>query len=712
MKNITIFLIILISTTACNSPEPAADPAPTIRTIETPASPSPESSLPPNASPTAVIPSAMADSPTLTPQTFLWVIDGGETRGDYYLIKMTADGRELWRTQFEQASDLGIDLRDGGVWTNQQIVDQNFESRLVKLDGDGTIVRQVQGYESGLFAVDPNDGSLWISLISIGDLVKLNEEGVVTARISGLGQPYALAVDSRDSSLWFVDGTRRKIIKFDHTGEQLVILDTIGFFSDSPQQIAINPGDGSVWHGGLENVFKLSAAGDILAQVSGFDSPIAVAIDANDGTVWVSDFSTTGSGAIVKLDPNGNELFRTDLGSPPLGVAAHPEDGSVWVAIEDGLIKLSPDGFVLTSQSTVHSPTAVMMATVLMPPSAVVSISETPTAEFEPDALPKPVTPTPVADTINTAEYCAAVESIALNDCETIALVFHRLDPNLLGKLVNEGCLWPRIICNEDGHIIHLDLSDYQLNNLPPEIGDVTHLQKLDLANNNLDKLPPEIAVLNELKILGLYGNNLTTLPPEIGQLTNLQKLSVDYNPLKTLPPEIGQLGNLQELHLWAVDLEVLPPEIGNLTNLEQLQISAKLDALPPEIGNLTNLTILDLPLNNLVTLPPEIGQLTNLASLILGSNQLSSLPPEVGNLLNLQMLELSHNNLTTLPPEIGNLVNLEGLILAYNNLSMLPPEIGNLSNLEFFCLYPMTLTLPSSVERLKEQTTCFSYEY
>src|SRR5687767_7011582 len=70
-----------------------------------------------------------------------------------------------------------------------------------------------------------------------------------------------------------------------------------------------------------------------------------------------------------------------------------------------------------------------------------------------------------------------------------------------------------------------LDLSSLSLTALPPEIGELTHLQRLDLSNNDLE-----------------------TLPPEIGQLTNLQQLSLAETHVKTLPTEFGNLYQLQEL--------------------------------------------------------------------------------------------------------------------------------------------------------------------
>jgi Leucine-rich repeat (LRR) protein len=231
--------------------------------------------------------------------------------------------------------------------------------------------------------------------------------------------------------------------------------------------------------------------------------------------------------------------------------------------------------------------------------------------------------------------------------------------------------------------LLILDLSENELRDLPPEIGNLQNLTWLYLRNNPLSFLPPEIGNLQNLTWLILECNELSSLSPEIGTLQNLTMLALGTNQLSTLPPEIGNLQNLTSLSLFSNQLNTLPPEIVNLQNLTKLHLgSNKLSTLPPEIVNLQNLTELDLARNQLSTLPPEIVNLQNLTELNLGSNQLSTLPPEIVNLQNLILLILSDNQLSTLPPEIVNLQNLTSLDLSSNQLSTLPPSIVKMQNL------------------------------
>ena len=98
-----------------------------------------------------------------------------------------------------------------------------------------------------------------------------------------------------------------------------------------------------------------------------------------------------------------------------------------------------------------------------------------------------------------------------------------------------------------------LSLQDNQLTGeIPPEIGNLTHLTDLYLQGNQLTGLSPEIGNLTNLSKLYLYNNQLTgEIPPEIGNLTNLTGLLLYDNQLTgTIPTEIGNLTNLEVLYL------------------------------------------------------------------------------------------------------------------------------------------------------------------
>lgn len=176
------------------------------------------------------------------------------------------------------------------------------------------------------------------------------------------------------------------------------------------------------------------------------------------------------------------------------------------------------------------------------------------------------------------------------------------------------------------GHVTGLNLNGVKFNGpIPPEIGNLAHLEWLTMINSDLTG----------------------PLPPELGNLVNLTKLELNSNRI-TGP---------------------LPPELGNLVKLEELDLAAnEVDGpLPRELGNLTSLTYMDFTQNKLSgSIPPEIGNLAALQHLSLNNNQLSgAIPAELGKLVNLTALNLGTNQLSgQIPAELANLTKLNVLIL------------------------------------------------
>ncbi|GAX80553.1 hypothetical protein CEUSTIGMA_g7990.t1 [Chlamydomonas eustigma] len=95
-----------------------------------------------------------------------------------------------------------------------------------------------------------------------------------------------------------------------------------------------------------------------------------------------------------------------------------------------------------------------------------------------------------------------------------------------------------------------LDLTDWRLTQLTPEIFDIEGLEELSLAGNCLTSLPSEIGRLTSLKRLQLAGNLLTAIPSSIRNLTNLEGLWLGGNLLEILPEEVGALTSLKQLIL------------------------------------------------------------------------------------------------------------------------------------------------------------------
>ena len=201
-----------------------------------------------------------------------------------------------------------------------------------------------------------------------------------------------------------------------------------------------------------------------------------------------------------------------------------------------------------------------------------------------------------------------------------------------------------------------LDLSGLGLQEIPPEIGRLSHLKELSLENNLLKALSDEIFQIEDLEILDLSNNpGLYALPPDIKSFTKLISLDLsNCYSLYALPQEIGELYTLKMLKVQQSALYSLPRKIGQLKALIELQISnSHLDYILPEIGNLSNLVSLNLSANNLRNLPSTISNLSCLDQIDLSNNRFVSIPESIMALTGVRFLKLTGNSIKSIPAEI-----------------------------------------------------------
>lgn len=223
-----------------------------------------------------------------------------------------------------------------------------------------------------------------------------------------------------------------------------------------------------------------------------------------------------------------------------------------------------------------------------------------------------------------------------------------------------------------------LDLSEYNLTSVPPEVFEIPDLEDLSLAGNNIETLPPEIGRLTSLRRLQLSGNYLKTLPEELGELQALEGLWLHGNRLTELPSTLGSLVNLVQLSIAGNELESLPDGIGALKRLRELAAAGnKLRALPDDLDGLVALEILGLYGNRLTALPPSMAGMVALRELWLqGNPQLTSLPSHLSELPALQQLSAADCALREVPGSLKNAPALRTLSLYGNCLESIPPQV------------------------------------
>lgn len=306
------------------------------------------------------------------PASYVWVMDVGDLKNEFYLVKMCPTGKQLLRVQFGQSEAIGIDLRENIVWAPEiGDVDDIHYNQVVKVDSHGNVIDRFQGYGSPVLAVDPNDGSVWVSAWSAmeteGQLAKIASNGKLIRKVGGLSTLYSIALDPRDGSIWAADGGSRTLTHISANGEKLFEMPGIFFHSSSPHQVAVNPNNGDVWFTSSQTVYKISTDGQVLEKRDDFNTAVAIAIDPFTENVWVANFGTPGdefaeTGTISKLDSHADIILTLEIHSRAYMVGINPYDGTLWVGVDEKVIRYDDNGKVLGQQPGFNEPQSIAFA--------------------------------------------------------------------------------------------------------------------------------------------------------------------------------------------------------------------------------------------------------------------------------------------------------------------------------------------------------------
>ncbi|XP_049374813.1 receptor-like protein 6 [Solanum verrucosum] len=204
-------------------------------------------------------------------------------------------------------------------------------------------------------------------------------------------------------------------------------------------------------------------------------------------------------------------------------------------------------------------------------------------------------------------------------------------------------CLWSSVSCDEEGHVLALELDNEAISggvDNSSSLFDLQHLEKLNLAYNDLRSLPipTDIYKLANLTYLNLSQAGFEgQIPVELSRLTKLVVLDIStYNDIVGFPysllslesPDlgtlVGSLANLRELYLdgvnvslkgseWCLALSSSLPQLRVLS-MRYCEISGPID---PVLVNLPFLSVIHLDMNNLSTMVPEfLADFTKLTTL------------------------------------------------------------------------------------------------
>ncbi|MBA0822825.1 hypothetical protein Goarm_019603, partial [Gossypium armourianum] len=239
---------------------------------------------------------------------------------------------------------------------------------------------------------------------------------------------------------------------------------------------------------------------------------------------------------------------------------------------------------------------------------------------------------------------------------------------------------------------------------LPPELGNLTHLEVIDLTRNYLNG--SLLSSLSQLPLtsLSLLGNRLSgPIPREIGDIPTLEGLVLEDNLFSgSLPSNLGNLDRLSRLLLSSNNFTgTIPESFGNLKNLTDFRIdgSSLSGKIPDFIGNWTKLTRLDMQGTSMEgPIPSTISELKNLTDLrITDLSGRSSAVPNLEAMKDMEELVLRNCLLTgSIPPYIGDMKSLKTLDLSFNRLTgQIPQELRSLTKLDYLFLTNNSLTGP-----------------
>lgn len=142
--------------------------------------------------------------------------------------------------------------------------------------------------------------------------------------------------------------------------------------------------------------------------------------------------------------------------------------------------------------------------------------------------------------------------------------------------------LLPSLIRKQHTGVVTLDLSAYQLKQVPVSILTLGYLKELYLDHNQLTTLPDDWTAMSQLEILHLKSNQLSTLPASFVHLTALKRLYIQDNPwnIEELSKILQALPSLEYLSVATASEDVALYQLETLVQHGLLQASEQVQRL------------------------------------------------------------------------------------------------------------------------------------
>jgi Leucine-rich repeat (LRR) protein/ankyrin repeat protein len=219
----------------------------------------------------------------------------------------------------------------------------------------------------------------------------------------------------------------------------------------------------------------------------------------------------------------------------------------------------------------------------------------------------------------------------------------------------------------------NLTISDYELKEIPPEVGQIMGLTYLQIVNTKIENVPGFLGRLTLLDNIGLRANRLVTIEEGFFDLPNLKELDLSSNRFKKLPEKVSGLKSLESLALSDNLLETLPDIWDQLPELNGLSVNEnRLKTLPVSLARAKKLRRLHLGNNLLSDLPGTWAEVP-LDSLSIEGNRFTAIPAVALKMEALTYLGLAHNDITEISPEFQTNRSLLRIDLSENLVKTIP---------------------------------------
>ncbi|MBX2815200.1 MAG: T9SS type A sorting domain-containing protein [Saprospiraceae bacterium] len=238
---------------------------------------------------------------------------------------------------------------------------------------------------------------------------------------------------------------------------------------------------------------------------------------------------------------------------------------------------------------------------------------------------------------------------------------------------------WAGVTLDAAGNVIALNLDNRNIVGALPDLN-LPELTQLVISNNNLREEMPSLGNLSKLQFLDLSNNRISGPIPDF-DLPALQTLRLLNNRFSGEVPNFSGMPQLVSLNLTSNMLSGALPNFTSLTRLNSLRMPFnELEGPLPNLNFAPNLIILDLGNNKFFGTVPIFGASTNLFEIRLSNNNLSGFVPRFNRTPFLDVLLLDNNNLVGPVATLGQLEEARTIDLSGNQLE---------GSIEFATRYP-----------------------